>query len=287
MSSVRRHHPWTPYLYLLPAGLVLGTFMLVAMGQIFYYSVTKYTVFQGPDFIGLENYRRALTDPTFRICFINSWIYLLITPVLIVISLLCAQLVNSGLRGSSVFRVLLFFPVITPTIVASIAWRVLLNEDTGLLNEAIAALGGPRVPWLTERPWTLFSPMLVTLWKGFGYYMMIFLAGLMAVPRELEEAAEMDGAGAVRVFWNVTLPCLRPTLILVATISSISALKVFDELFVTVRGAPVSHKTLVPLIFEEGFGRGQFGYASAVSVLLFLAVLAFSLVHLRLSGAVK
>jgi putative chitobiose transport system permease protein len=275
---------WTPYLFILPGFAVLAVFSLAAMAQVIGYSFTDYNAFNDPGWVGLANYRRLAADERFWFCLLNSFAYLLVTPVLMVLSLSAAMLVHTGLRWAWGLRMWLFFPVITPTIVAAIAWRVLLNEDSGLFNAAIEWLGGGGINWLSERPWTLMSAMLVTMWKGFGYFMMVFLAGLVAIPRELHEAATVDGAGRLNRFLHVVLPGLRPVLVLVALISSVSALKVFDELYVTIQGAPISHQTSVPLIFDTAFDRGEFGLACAQGVVLFVVVLAFSLVQLRVGG---
>lgn len=274
----------TPYLFLLPASAVLGVFVLWAMVQVVFYSFTRYTAFTGPDPVGLDNYRQLMSDGRFWFCLVNSFLYLLVTPAVILLSLQAALVVHAGLRYAKGLRVLLFLPVVTPAIVAAVAWRILLKEDQGLLNTALGFVGVGPVEWLSAKPWTLISAMLVTLWRGFGYYMMIFLAGLVAVPRELEEAATIDGAGRGRVLWHVTMPALRPLITLVVVISSISALKVFDELYVTIRGAPISHQTAVPLIYDTAFERADYGYASAIGVVLFVVVLIFSLIQLRLTG---
>ncbi|MEM6560995.1 MAG: sugar ABC transporter permease, partial [Planctomycetota bacterium] len=248
-----RPAPVTPFAFLAPSMLILGVFVLWAAVQVFALSFMRVDLFADgglwgdATFVGLANFERVWSSPRFWWCLGNSFLYLLVTPVLMAVSLGAALVVTSGLRGLGPgLRALLFLPVVTPTIVAAIAWRVLFNEDAGVLN---AALPGA-VPWLSEYPWVLVTAATVTLWKGFGYYMMIFAAALLAVPRELEEAASIDGAGRASVFWNVTLPSIKPVVVLVALISSISALKVFDELYVTVRGAPVASKTAVPLIYE-------------------------------------
>ncbi len=276
-----------PYLFLLPAGCILGVFVLWAMLQVFFYSFTRYTAFQGPDIVGLENYSRLASDGRFWFCLINSFLYLLVTPAVIALSLQAALVVHASLRWAKGLRVLLFLPVVTPAIVAAVAWRLLLNENAGLLNNALELLHLGPVYWLSEKPFTLISAMLVTIWRGFGYYMMIFLAGLVAVPKELEEAATIDGAGRAGVLWNVTLPALRPLISLVVIISSISALKVFDELYVTIRGAPISHQTVVPLIYDTAFERGDYGYASAIGITLFVVLLIFSLIQLRITEGGK
>lgn len=278
--ALRPHRAWTPYLFLLPGAAILGVFILGSFVQVAMYSFTDTNAFNDGAWVGLDHYRRLLHDPKFWFCLGNSFLYLLVTPVLMGLSLAAAMLVHAGMRWAWGLRTLLFLPVVTPTIVGAIAWKLLLNEDQGLLNSALATLGGGPVYWLSERPWTLVSAMMVTVWKGFGYFMMIFLAGLVAIPRELEEAATVDGAGRFAVFRHVTLPSLRPVLVLVALISSISALKVFDELYVTIKGTPIAHQTAVPLIFETAFEQGAFGRACAIGVTLFVVLLAFSLVQL-------
>lgn len=283
MSVTKGRRFWTPYLYTLPALVILGTFFLLPTVQVTYYSFTRYTVFADPEWVGTENYRRLLASGWFWMGLANSFLYLLVTPALIVLSLLAATVVHANLRGEKLLRLLLFLPVITPTIVAAIAWRALLREEDGLINAALGGVGLGPINWLTERPWTLISPMLVTLWKGFGFYMMIFLAGLLSVPKELNEAASLDGAGRFGMVRHVVLPSIAPLLVLVTIISSVSALKVFDELFVTVRGVPADHKTAVPLVYQKAFIEGDFGVACAIGMLLFVVILAFSLLNLRLT----
>ena len=280
-GRLRPYRAFTPYVFLSPAMAILGLFVMAAMAQVVYYSFTRYTAFVGPDYVGVQNYRRLFADQRFWFCLGNSFLYLLVTPALMVVSLWSAMVVHAGLRWAKGLRLLLFLPVVTPTIVAAIAWRLMLDEDSGLLNRFLEVAGIGRAFWLSDYPLTLISAMLVTMWKGFGYYMMVFLAGLMGVPRELEEAAIVDGAGRLGVFRHVTLPALKPVLVLVTIISSISALKVFDELFVTIKGAPIGHKTAVPLIYDFAFERGDYGLASAASVVLFVLVLVFSMVQLR------
>jgi putative chitobiose transport system permease protein len=291
MSAARLHRPATPWLFLAPALAVLGVFFVGSAAQVVNYSFTRYSAFSEPEYVGFANYAALLSDRVFWRAIANSFIYLLVTPVLIIFSLAAAIVIDSGIRAGKPLRILLFLPVVTPTIVAAIAWRLVLNEDNGLLNQGLILLFGwagfDGVRWLTEHPFTLFSAMMVTAWKGFGFYMMIFLAGLMLVPGSTREAAAIDGAGPWGVFRHVTLPSLRPTITLVAVISSISALKVFDELFVTVRGVPVDQQTAVPHIYDLAFEQGVFGAACAAGVVLFAIILVFSLINLRLAAGRK
>ncbi len=284
MPRLRANHPLTPYAFLAPAAAVLGVFFLGAVVQVVYYSCTRFTAFRGPDFVGFENYARALASERFWRCLVNSVAYLAVTPALIVLSLMAAMIVEAHARAGRWLRLIFFLPVVTPTVVAALAWKLLFNEDSGLLNTLLGAAGLPRIGWLSQHPWTLLSAMTVTLWRGFGFYMMVFLAGLMSVPRELKEAASIDGAGRWGVFRTVTLPALRPSIVLVFVVSSISALKVFDELFVLVKGAPITQQTVVPLLYRIAFEEGDYGLASAVGLMLFVVILVFSLINLRLSA---
>jgi putative chitobiose transport system permease protein len=272
-----------PFLFLAPAIAVLGSFILFAAIQVVYLSFTRYNAFTGPDWIGLENYSRVFASERFWRCLANSFLYLIATPIIIVLSLLAAMAVEANLRAGHWLRALLFLPVITPTIVAAFGWRIVLAEDEGLLNAAMRSMGFEGIRWLTQYPWTLFSAMLVTLWKGFGFYMMIFLAALTAVPRELKEAAALDGANRFQVFRAVTFPAIAPAIGLVGVVSSISALKVFDEIFVTIRGTSITHQTVVPLIYRVAFEEGNFGLASALGLVLFVIILVFSIINLRMS----
>jgi putative chitobiose transport system permease protein len=288
MTRLRPYSWFTPYAFVLPGFSILGIFVLWSFCQVVILSFTQVDLFARGGgllaharFVGFANYVQTIGSNRFWWCLANSLLYLLVTPAILLVSLSAALTVTSGLRGLSSLRILLFLPVVTPTIVGSIAWRILFREDGGLLNAAITHLGLQPVPWLTGYPWVLVTAMIVTLWKGFGYYMMIFVAALMAVSPELEEACMIDGAGRAGVFWNVTFPSIRPVVVMVALLSSISALKVFDEIFVTVRNIPTTSKTVVPLIFDTAFEQGNFGLACAIGVLLFAIILVFSLLNLR------
>ena len=284
-NSLRSHNVLTPHLFLLPALTILGVFLIASTAEVVRYSLGRYNPFTGDfEWVGLENYARLLENRVFWQALGNSFLYLLVTPILVALSLTCALIVDTKVKGSNLFRFLFFLPVVTPTIVAAVAWRLLYNEDSGLLNAMLQALGLSGVGWLTTHPWTLLSAMLVTAWKGFGFYMLVFLAALLSVPKELKEAAAIDGAGVLGTFRTVTLPAIRPTLVLVIIISSISALKVFDELFVTVRGIPMDQQTAVPLVYDLAFEQSNFGMACAAGLVLFVVILIFSMINLAISG---
>lgn len=272
-----------PYAYLAPALAVLMAFVVIPAFRIFVFSFQKHSFITEPTWIGLANYGHLLTGGPFLRALLNSFIYLLVTPVLIVLSLAVAFLLDSTLRGTRFFRGVYFLPVVTPIVVVGIIWRWILNEDVGLLNYLLQVSGitTDKIPWLSVYPLNLLSVMGVTAWRGLGYYAVIFLAGLTAIPRETEEAASIDGASKVKILVHITIPQLRPTITLVAIISSISALKVFDELAIVLPGAPSAEKTLVPLIYQSAFLDFDLGSASAMSVVLFVLTLGFSILNAR------
>lgn len=276
------------YLFLFPAFLFLGMFALLPMAQIAYYSFFENNLITPEVFVGLDNYAELVSDQNFWSVLLNSFIYLLVTPVLIIISLTLAIAVREETRMNNFFRTLYFLPVITPLVIAGIMWRWIFTEDTGLLNYLLSLLGIGKVSWLSESPQNMFSVMILTVWRGFGYYMMIFLAGLALVSRELEEAAELDGASRLQKVFHIILPQLKPSITLVFVISSASALKIFTELYIMIPGSPMANKTLVYYLFTEAFERFNFGYSSAAGVLLFILTLGFSYANVKISsGAAK
>ena len=272
-----------PYSYLSPALAVLVVFVVIPAIRIFVFSFQKHSFITEPAWIGLRNYGSLLAGGPFLMALLNSFVYLLVTPILITLSLAVAFLLDGTLRGAKLFRGIYFLPVVTPIVVVGIIWRWILNEDVGLLNYLLLAAGitSEKLPWLSVYPLNLIAVMGVTVWRGLGYYAVIFLAGLTAIPREIEEAASIDGASRLRILLHITIPQLRPTIALVAVISSISALKVFDELAIVLPGAPSAEKTLVPLIYQSAFLDFDLGAASAMSVVLFVLTLGFSLLNAR------
>lgn len=272
----------TPYLFAAPAFLVLGYFSILPMLQTAYYSTLEYSFFGPHRFIGAANYVRLFTDPHFWATLLNSLLFLSVTPVLMVVSLTLALSVRNLLRGARIVRLMLFLPVVTPVVIAGIVWRWIFTEETGLLNHLLSLASVGPVRWLTEFPTNLVSAMLVTVWRGMGYYMMLFLAGLALVPREVEEAGILDGATPLQQVWHVLLPMLRPTLLFVAVVSSSAAMKVFTEQYILIPGAPLDNKALVSFLYRHAFERFDFGYGSAAGMVLFGMTLLFSYTQVRL-----
>jgi putative chitobiose transport system permease protein len=278
----------TPYLFLLPAMLVLGLTVFYPAIQAFLLSFThyEYDITQPPQWIGLENFQRLLNDNVFWKTLRNTLVYLIgVVPILVTAPLGLAILVNRALPGIRWFRAAYYTPVVISMVVAGIAWRWLYAE-TGLFNQLLAwlHLSKDGLPWLTSPQFALFSVMVVTVWKGLGYYMVIYLAGLQSIPADLYEAAAIDGSDGWRKHWDITVPLMRPYLFLVAVISAISATKVFEEIYIMTQGGPrSSSKTLVYYVYERAFQDLEISYACTIGLVMFLLILVLSAVRLALS----
>ncbi|MGB3532416.1 MAG: sugar ABC transporter permease [Microcoleaceae cyanobacterium] len=282
----------TPYLFLFPALFLLGLTVFFPALQAFYLSFFNYDLLQPPTWIGLQNFQQLWNDITFWKTLQNTLLYILIVvPILVIIPLGLAILVNQKLKGIYWFRAIYYIPVIISMVVAGIAWKWLYSE-TGFLNQSLQYILSfilpesaiPRIPWLTSPNLALFSVMIVTIWKGLGYYMVIYLAGLQSIPQELYEAANLEGSQGWQQHWDITLPLIKPYLILVAVISAISATKVFEEVYVMTQGGPVnSSKTLVYYIYEKAFQSLEIGYACTIGLILFLIILGLSIVRLTIN----
>lgn len=274
---------FTPYLFLMPALIFLLVFTFYPIFWGIVLSFFKYNIISPPKFVGLANYLKLLEDPKFYIAIKNSLLYLLVVPVIQIASIFLAVLVNKEIKGISFFRTIFYIPVVTSIVVVAIVWRWILGDD-GIINSFLRLLHISKsgVPWLTSPDTALIAVMFVTFWKGLGYYMVIYLAGLSAIPRELEEAGKIDGASSWQLFLRVTIPLLKPSIALASIVSSISALKVFGEIFVMTEGGPLySTTTMVYYIYEEAFTKLHIGYASALAVVLAVIIGIFSYFNVR------
>lgn len=276
----------TPYLFLAPALFVIAVFFIIPIIAVIYFSFTDYNIVRPPEWAGLENYQRLVKDPILWQALVHSFIYLLVTPVLIILSTLLAIVVNRKLVGIHAFRALYFIPVICGSIAVGIAWRMMLDTN-GIINSLLLALGflDEPIQWLAEPSMTLPIAMLLTIWLGLGYYMMIFLAGLQNIPEELYDAALIDGCNGWQKHWYVSIPGLRPQITFVAVISSLAALQVFNEIFTLTGGLGGilnSGVTMVFYLWRQAFRLNHAGYASAIAIVLLVITLAFSLLNIRL-----
>lgn len=281
-SSLTRRNTLIGWSFILPNFLGFGLLTLVPIFWLFYMSFTNWNVFGKADWIGLDNFQRLVGDGSFRIAVLNTLYYSVMhIPLTLIVSLGLALLLNSKLRGVAFFRTAAFFPYITSIVAIAIVWNLLFSPDYGPINEVLRLFGVAQPPgWLTSSEWAMPAVVIVSTWRDMGYYMILFLAGLQTVPRELHEAARVDGANAIQRFFNVTLPCLRPTTFFVTVMLTINSFKVFDLILVMTNGGP-GQATLVlsQFIYKKGFVESQFGYASAASVALFFLCIIVTIVQ--------
>ena len=280
----------TAWGFLTPALLLLSISVLAPalMALVMTFSETGLDVSEPLRFVGLANLRRLSVDPMFYRVLTTTVLYLIgIVPPVVLGSLALAVLVNRRLPGMHILRAGFYTPVLVSIVVAAIAFRWLYAEN-GLVNGWLGALLGDAfspIGFLTNPVLALPSVMLVTLWKGLGYYMVIFLAGLQGIPLELYEAAELDGSEGWRKHLDITLPLLRPYITLVSVISAIAATKVFEEVFLMTQGGPAdSTRTLVYYVYDQAFSELEISYACTIGLALFLLVMLLTLVRLVFAG---
>jgi multiple sugar transport system permease protein len=278
------------YLFLAPALLLVGVFFFLPIVAALALSFTDFDIYAVGDagnarFVGLRNYAQLLQTPLFWGALRNTFYFALVGgPLSIATSLGAALLLNARLvRFKAFFRTVYFAPFVTTLVAVAIVWRYLFHAQYGLLNYALGWVGVGPVDWLGDPRWAMPAIIVMAVWKNFGYNMLIFIAGLQAIPEELYEAARIDGASAWQRFRHVTLPQLAPTLLFVGVITMIGYFQLFVEPYVMTAGGPLRATTsVVLLMYEEGFRWWRMGYAAAVAFVLFLVILAATLLQLRL-----
>lgn len=272
------------YLFLLPNFIGFFIFMAIPIIMGLVISFTDYNGFSQFNFIGLKNYIDMFQDEYFLVSLGNNLLYTAVTvPGIVVFALLLAVAVNTGIRCSGLFKTMFFLPNISSMVAVGIVWAMLFNPTMGPINNFLRSLGIENPPqWISASDSALWSIMLVDIWKKAGYYMVILLAGLQSIPKQLYEAASIDGAGAVKKFFKITLPMLSPTMFMVMVLCIIQSFQVFDLVNIMTQGGPGrSTNVLVFRIYQEGFQKLQFGYASAMAYFLFLIVLIVTLIQFR------
>ncbi|GAA5087466.1 ABC-type sugar transport system permease subunit [Thermocatellispora tengchongensis] len=268
----------TPYAFISPFYLLYGLFMVVPIGVGLYLSFTEWAGLGTPLWIGLDNYTRLLDDGSFRTAVVNTLLYTLFAVFVVVpTALLVAQALNArGLRGRDFFRLTFFMPVVLSPIIIALVFTLVYDREFGLLNAALRGFfGWGGIDWLGEPSWAKVSVMFLVLWRWTGYLTIFFLAGLKNIPRELYEAAEIDGAGRVRSFFTVTVPMLRPVTAFVAVTVLVGTAQILEEPMLLTKGGPGEATLSVAMfIYREAFTRQQLGYAAAAGVVMFVLVFA-------------
>jgi multiple sugar transport system permease protein len=278
---------WTAYLFLAPGLLLFSVFTVFALGFAFYLTFHEWSIIE-PDkpFIGLDNYRDMLGDEDYRTSVINTAYFTgASVPLTMFIGLLLALLLNQPLRGRWVLRTFYFLPVVTPFVVVAIIWKWLYNGDFGLFNYYLlkAHLIQQPLLWLSDKNLAMPAVVLMSVWSGVGFSMIVYLAGLQGIPTELHEAAKVDGAGPLARLRYVTIPMLAPTTLFLLVMGIIGSFQVFTQIFVMTSGGPVKRTTtMVYYIYESAFKFYEMGYASTLAFGLFALLFVFTLIQLRL-----
>jgi multiple sugar transport system permease protein len=279
------------WLFITPALIILGLFFLLPVVAALVLSVTDFDLYALADirnlrFVALENYWLLLQRPLFWSALGHTVYFVVVgVPLSLGASLGAAMLLNSPMaRFKPFFRTALFAPVVTTVVAVAVIWRYLFNTKYGLINYALDSIGMPTVDWLGDPHWAMPTIILFAVWKNFGYNMIIFMAGLQAIPADLYEAARIDGASAWAQFRHITLPMLKPTMLMVSILTVSGYFQLFAEPYVMTEGGPLQSTTSVLyLMYEEGFKWWNLGSASAVAFILFVIMFAVTAVMLRLS----
>jgi multiple sugar transport system permease protein len=259
-------------------------FLLFNIAPIFfgiYVSFTKWSIFTKPKWLGLQNFTHAFKDEFVAIAFKNTILYgVVIVPCVVVIGFSFALYVHQRWPLSTLARTLFFSPYVVSATVIGLVWVWMLDTQFGLINHYLGYLGIGNVPWLTSTDWSLIGVSIASVWWDLGLAFVLFLAALQDVPRDLYEAAEVDGASRWQRLWLVILPQLRPVISLVVTLQMISSLRIFSQVYVMTNGGPASStSSVIFYMYNEAIQRQQYGYASAVAMLLFLLIVVITIIH--------
>jgi multiple sugar transport system permease protein len=288
--AVLRGQAAAGWMFAAPALALIGLFFFVPVIAGLVLSLTDFDIYAiaAPDtarFVGVGNFARVFADPVFWTALRNTMFFVLVGgPVTVAVSLAAAMLVNSRLaKAPGFFRSLYFAPVVTTLVAMSVVWRYLYHPHYGLINHVLGLIGVGPIDWLGDPRWAMPAIVVLSVWKKFGYNMLILLAGLRTIPDELYEAAALDGAGWWARFRHVTLPNLAPTFLFVSVMTMIEQFQLFAEPYVMTQGGPLKSTTsIVLLMYEEGFRWWRMGYAAAIAFVLFVIMLLATMLQLRL-----
>jgi len=283
--KINRKETIAGYLFLAPNMVGFLVFMVFPLVGSLLLSFSHWNLIQSPTFAGLDNYRQLFENPLFWQSLKNTAYFAFVgVPLQIILGLFLAVLLYSNIKGLEFFRTVYFLPVVSSTVAVSLMWQWLFDSHTGLLNHVLGWFGINPVPWLVSPKWAMPSVILVALWKGIGYNMVIFLAALKGVPEHLYESARIDGANRWQQFWNITFPMISPSTFFVTITSIINSFQVFDVTTVLTGGGPANAThTIVMMIYQYAFDFFRMGYASSIAYVLFGIVLIFTLLQLYFS----
>jgi ABC-type sugar transport system permease subunit len=276
----------TPYLFLSPAFLIFGAYLVFPFFYAFGMSLFRWAFDGSVSFAGFRNYAYLFTDKLFGTALVNTVYYTCAVPFKVALALVLAVLLNQKVRFETGFRGILFFPNILSNVVVALIWQTMFTPNFGFINSILGFLGLPGQRWLVEPDRAMWTLFVVSTWKGLGANLIIFIAGLKAIPGEYYEAASIDGASSWQTFRHITLPCLRPATVFVTTMAIIGSFKVFDLVLIMTGGGPGNAtRTFVQFIYELAFNRFQFGRASAAAFFFFIILFALTVTQRRALGS--
>ncbi len=282
LAQLYSRHILHAYLFIAPVIILFGIFRIVPSIQTLLYSFYKVELLKGRfTFIGLDNFYSLLSEEIFRRAAVNTLAYVIaIVPTSVCLGLILAVLFNARFHLKEFFKAVYFSPMVTSTVAAAMVWWWMYNPQFGIFNVLFKLVGLPEQPWLMSSRMALPSIIIFSVWKNLGYNMIIYLAGLQAIPPQFYEAATIDGAGALTRFRHVTIPLLAPTTTFIVIYDSILALQVFDQIFVLTGGGPANSTNVVVLdLYRQAFERYNFGYAAAEAMVLFLFILGVTILQ--------
>ncbi|MEK5066340.1 carbohydrate ABC transporter permease [Cytobacillus sp. FSL R5-0596] len=272
----------TPFGFMSPVLLIFSLFLFFPVLFAFFMSFHQWGMIGTPEFVGVENYVRLFKDPLFWISIKNTLIFSLSVPLKVAIALFIAVLLNQKIRGLGFYRAAFFFPVVLSMVVVGLVWQWMFSPSYGFINYVLEKLGLPLQNMLIDSDQAMIVLIIVSIWKGLGSNLLLFLAGLQAIPSSVYEAAEIDGASSWQKFWHITVQLLKPTTLFVLIITLIGSFKIFDLAYVITGGGPgTSTMVLVHYIYQEAFQRFDMGYASAAAYVFFIILFILTLVQMR------
>ncbi|MCK9223891.1 MAG: sugar ABC transporter permease [Candidatus Muirbacterium halophilum] len=270
--------------YIMPGAMIILTFHFIPIFYSLYYSFFKGGLGK-KTFVGITNYSELITDADFWLSLKNTVFYVIGTvPTTIVLSLIIALLLNSKIKGLSIYRTIYYLPVITSINAVSLVWKWLYNTHNGLLNSMLEFIGLNPISWLFDKNWAMIAIIIMSIWKGLGYNVIIFLAGLQGIPKQLYESAEIDGAGLWHQFRNITIPMISPVTFFVFVMSTISSFQVFAQVYMMTQGGPGKATTVIVYhLYDKAFQKFELGGSSAIAFVLFLIIFAMTMFQRKIA----
>lgn len=281
LRKVRETLYW--YLLLAPTLLIIFGFSIVPMIWSMYFSLTRGGILGSRTFVGLQNYVIASTHPIFLKTLQNTTLYAVLTiPTVIVLALIVALIIMQLPKMQGFFRSTVYFPLIIPVVIAANIWAYIVSRDFGPLNQFLSWFGIPRIDWLGDPFWAIPAIVSMEIWRGFGFYVIILFAALQSIPKDIYEAARIDGARSLGLIWSITIPLLRPALGFCFIMATIFNFQLFDPIYVLTQGGPAwSTSTVSWYVYQTAFESDNVGFASTMGVVLLVMILVLSLVQLR------